>query len=60
MKGISVLLCALTFLLAAMMTWFYRPGSSTMAGAVLVKLLFLLFAMLFVMTLGSHLSRSSS
>jgi uncharacterized membrane protein YtjA (UPF0391 family) len=55
-----VLLCALTFLLAAMITWFYGSSSSTIAGAVLAKFLLLLFSMLFVMTLGSHLTRSSS
>ncbi|HTZ97291.1 MAG TPA: hypothetical protein VMB18_12885 [Terriglobales bacterium] len=51
---------ALMFLLAAMIAWFYGFAAIALATAGLMKLLFFVFAILFVMTLGSHLMRSTN
>lgn len=51
---------ALTFLLAAGVTWSYGSNGGAIAVAGFARLLFFVFLILFVMTFGSHLKRSTN
>ena len=59
-RELIVLYWALTFLLAAGVTWSYGFHAGSIAAEGLIRLVFLVFLILFIMTFGSHLTRSTN